>query len=296
MKRFFLNLLFFFLVFLAVNVMAFFVLARPTIMKDYVLPGKQLKKYHRFLMADSHGKAIRQCDLDAAGICNFSYDSDSYYDMLVKVNYLINNFQVDTIFLTVDDHTLSKYREKWTNRRRSIYYSTPGVYTRFYKISRVEFFFKKYFEYYTPLFSTGNAKVFRAYIESKISGKELPNYENFDISKEAASLPGRSKERVEMQYPSDQPSGFLQGCLAELVKLCRENSVEIVGIKFPLTDAFISELGGRSFHADRFLKEKGYPVIDLKNSLSNHTSYFRDQDHLNYTGSKHFVDLLKEQL
>lgn len=297
MKKFLKNILLFIMAFLLMNVLAYFILAKPTIMKGYFLSHKHLSKYNSFLLADSHGKAIRQSDLDASGICNFSYDSDSYFDILVKVNYLIENYQIDTLYLTVDDHSLSQYRERWTNRRRSIYYAGYKHFNEFYKTSLPEFLFKKYVEFYTPLFSTGNAIVFRRYIESKISGKDLSNYENFDFSDEKhLQRLKRSRERIKIQYPSDQSSEFLQKCLAEIVSLCQKNNIEIIGIKFPLTSEFIDELGDKSYHAERFLREKGYSIIDLKHSLANHTSYFRDQDHLNHEGSKHFMQLIKEEL
>lgn len=297
MKKFFYNILLFGLAFLMVNVLAYFALAKQTIMKDYILPHKTLSKYHSFMVADSHGKAIRQSDLTSTGICNFSYDSDSYFDMLVKVDYLVKNYQIDTLYLTVDDHTLSQYREWWTNRRRSIYYANYPQYKEFYHSSLSEFLFKKYVEFYTPLFSTGNAKVFRRYLEAKLTGKELPNYDNFDISVEKPEQRRkRSRDRIKIQYPSDKTSDFLRKCLTEIVTVCQQNDIEIIGIKYPLTREFIQELGDKSFHADLFLKEKGYRVIDMKASLADHTSYFRDQDHLNYTGSEQFITLIKEDL
>lgn len=297
MKKFLFNLLFFGLIFLLVNGAAFFVLSKPTILKDYILSKKMLTKYRNFMVADSHGKAVRQLDLANVQICNFSYDSDSYFDMLVKVDYLIKNYKVDTLYLTVDDHTLSQYRERWTNRERSIYYSSFELQNKFYRMSLPEFLYKKYVGFYLPLFTTKNTKIFSKYIESRITRNELPNYENYDFSKVSTSVRlRRSKDRVKSQYPSGNSSEFLKDCLEEIIHLCQQKNIEIIGIKYPLTHEFIDELGDNSFHADQFLKENGYKVIDLKKSFANQISYFRDQDHLNYAGSKNFIYLMKKLL
>ena len=72
----------------------------------------------------------RQQDLNALGITNFSFDSESYFDVYNKLNYLIRNHSVETIYLCVDDHTLSHYRQYWTNGQHSIYFSDYQDYKR----------------------------------------------------------------------------------------------------------------------------------------------------------------------
>lgn len=283
--------------FLLLNVVAFFALSKPTVLKGYILAPKLLKKHHSFMVADSHGRTIQQSDLAELGICNFSYDSDSYFDMLVKIDHLLKNYRIDTLFLTVDDHALSKYREWWTNRERSIYYSSFELHKKFYHTPLPEFVFKKYMEYYLPLFSTKNAKLFNSYLDSKITGKAVPNYENYDFSKVPSEKRiERSIDRIKSQYPKEGDSDFLRRCLNEIIARCQQKNVEIIGIRYPLTREFIDELGDRNYRADSVLEVNGYKVIDLKNCFPDSIAYFRDQDHVNLTGSKEFVKRLKEQL
>ena len=118
-KRILRNCLLFVLLTLLLNTLVFYLLAEPVLYKGYVLSKQQLGKNSNFLMGDSHAGVIRQQDLDRLNITNFAYNSESYFDVYNKLHYLTDNFQVDTLYLCVDDHTISMYRQSWSNRRQT---------------------------------------------------------------------------------------------------------------------------------------------------------------------------------
>jgi len=297
MKKFLVNIVIFSLLLIGINILGYFFLSKNVIFKDYIIPVRELKSYNSLLLGDSHSNAIRQSDLEKPGIANFSFDGDSYFDILAKLDYLIPGYRPDTIYLCVDDHTLSKYREYWMNRDRSIYYAPFSLYRDYYNYSKVWFLYKKYGQLYLPFFNTKNSKLFGAYIKSRIHPVIEHDYTDFSF----ASLPeqnriDRSVDRVETQFPSGESSGLLTRCLNEIIDDCMENGITLIGVKFPLTGEYLDALGSRSYHADTILEARGIPVWDFRSSLVNRDSLFRDQDHVNNTGSEIFVGLLEKKI
>ena len=285
------NIALFIILLLVINFLAYLLIAEPLLYKGYFIPKNVMKKYNSFLLGDSHAKAIRQTDLDQLHIFNLGYDTDSYFDSALKLNYLIRNKFADTVYVCVDNHTLSHYRESWTNRDRSLYYANYNEYIKYYKTSPIKFWLEKNIYIYLPLLKTENSKVFKKYLYSIFKGNKPKNYENFDISTSSEEdLIQRSIDRVNTQFPDETQSENLMHTLKEMLDLCDENNIVVYGIKFPLTREYLNVMGNKSYKADSlFLKEK-HKVYDFSYLFPDSTHYFRDQDHVNYTGSKEFVN------
>ena len=83
--------------------------------------------YDTYILADSHGLVLEN-DSEIYGAYNFSAASDSYIDMLRKIKYLARNTNIQKVYITVDHHTLSPYRERINNTDRSTFYSTSEDY------------------------------------------------------------------------------------------------------------------------------------------------------------------------
>jgi len=216
---------------------------------------------------------------------------------LAKLDYLIPRHKPDTVFLCVDDHTLSKYRESWMNKERSIYYAPYSLYKKYYHYSGSKFLLKKYGLFYFPFFNTKNSKVFGAYLISKFHPAPEHNYTNFDFAKlKEQDRIQRSENRFKTQFPSQESSKLLTHCLNDIIENCKKNHITLIGLKFPLTGEYIKVQGDMSYHADRVLQSQGIPVWDFRQSLTGQDSLFRDQDHLNNAGSKVFVGLLQQKI
>ena len=296
-SRVFRNCLLFAVLALAVNTLAFHFLAEPVLYKGYVLPKKQLRKYSNFLMGDSHAGVIRQQDLNKINTTNFAFNSESYFDVYNKLHYLTDHYQVDTVYLCVDNHTLSMYRQSWTNRSRSIYFSDIQHYKTYYNIAWRDYFLKKYLYFRFPLFDTSHSIILKEKISSTLRGEKPGNYDNYDFGEVPVERRvERSRQRINTQFPGDQPSALLTDCLNEIISLCESEDIVLVGVKFPLTKEFYDALGEKSYQADSLFRVHQLPVLDYSRVYLDTISYFRDQDHLNHTGSEKFVGLMKSDL
>lgn len=284
MKKFISNLFIFLIIVFLFNIVVF-VFANDNYYKGY----KEFpyKKYHSFIMADSHGMPLDQF-AEKFGVYNFSANSDSYFDMKRKINYLIENeYRVRTIYITVDGHTLSPYRDENNNTDKSIIY-TSDISPDYIK--------EKYLKYYFPIFQLKVNPLFRSYLEHKIK--------NIFTEKNKASndiiwskLPEteqmiRSEERVIGQFPAKHKSLKLEKTLLEIINLCKTNEIELIGIKFPVSKTYLKIVGHRNYGADQLFISNGLKVIDNESTFIDNDNYFGDQDHLNPKGGEAFVEKL----
>jgi hypothetical protein len=145
MNRFFINIILFILLLAGFSVYSFF------IVEKYYHSGSGYEQvnlsYHHYILGDSHSYKLKDFT-ENAGIYNFSFGSDSYYDMYRKLNYLIDNTRLETVFITVNDQSLSVYRERQNNLDRSIFYTTQKEYDNLYEYLKV-----KYISRYITLFN-----------------------------------------------------------------------------------------------------------------------------------------------
>jgi hypothetical protein len=260
----------------------------------------QIAEFRKILLSDSHGAVIKQEDLNEIGIYNFSYGSDNYRDMLFKIYFLNKiNPNLDTILITVDNHTLSKYRENFNNIDRSIFYLDNNLdIPRLLKYSKIELLFLKSY-FFLPLFRTNNSKLFYAYIKSKLDFLLQKNKNN--SLKEWSMLDAESKikkckERFLMQFSEREGSNMEMEALEEIIDYCNKNNIKIIGFKFPLSKQYLIMLNNVNYGADSILYKKNIPIIDLQDEFIEYDEYFSDQDHMNDFGSKEFCRILNRKL
>ena len=297
MKRFITNILLFCVCGIIINYAVYVFLSKPILYNSYYPTIDELNNYKCFLLSDSHGKAISKGDLEKIGIYNFAFDSDSYVDMLLKLHFLINNAQPETIFLNADDYTLSPYRETMNNQYRSIRFCDKTLYKQLYGGYYISFLFKKYIKPYFPLLNTENGKLFYLYLSSFIKSNKSFENKKHDFSKLSyARKIAACKNRMQYQFPTDRGSELLKQSLLAIITLCRQKEIRLIGIKFPLTEIYMDLLKNRSYGADILLKNHGVKVIDFKNIFGDREYLFYNQDHLNKIGSKAFVLQLEYQL
>ncbi|RLD66249.1 MAG: hypothetical protein DRI95_07110 [Bacteroidetes bacterium] len=213
--------------------------------------------------------------------------------MMLKLNFLNNNAAPETIFLSVDDHTLSPYRENMNNRSRSIHFCDRYLYKQFYGQEYLSYIFEKYCYPYLPLLNTNNSKLFYSFLTSFFKVKKLDE----DSTSQFADLSYEQKiksckDRMQYQFPQDNKDKNLKcfnESLLQIISFCKNNNITLIGVKFPLAKNYIEVLGDKSYHADIFAKKQGVKIIDLKNIFISRDPLFTNPDHLNKMGSKEFV-------
>ena len=287
MEKFLKSAFRFTLIILVLNVIIFFV--KDLLFREYY---KYSDKFDNYLLADSHGWKLRDYT-ERMGVANFSYHSESYRDLNRKLTYLIENEEVDTVFLSVDDHTLSPYREKSNNDYKSVKYDyIRGGYNL---IDYIKFKLQYYVVIFDPniraiishFFTEQALKLVEKENPERVSIKDIPwpqmNAKQRDILAE---------ERLQEQFPSEKHSDKLEESLVEIINTCREHNITLSGIKFPLSDEYLEKLGEFSYDADSVLISRGIKVLDFKESFRNNDEYFEDPDHLNRTGANKLIDSL----
>lgn len=55
---------------------------------------------------------------------------------------------------------------------------------------------------------------------------------------------------VAAQFPNAVRSKNLVQNVQEIIQLCKENNIELVGLRFPLSDAFIEKMENKNYGAD----------------------------------------------
>lgn len=289
MKKFIKNISYFLILLFIIN-LALYYYGNKLYYNKYSSPSLEFDSY---LLADSHGGRLYDFT-EKYGVYNFSDGGDSYFDMYRKTLYLINNTKVDTIFITVDDHTLTPYREKLNNLDRSIKYCTKNDFNNFYSYLK-----EAYFNYYIMFFQPKVRSLIKLYFESKIKSIFSPNRNSSQkkrtIKWKMRTIADRiqsSQKRAELQFSEKEVSITLSKSLVDIINICNENSITLIGIKFPLASEYIQVLGNSTSHAQQLFKEKNLKVYDMRNIFINNSEYFENQDHLNKVGGKLFVDKL----
>jgi len=254
----------------------FYFVAYNRYYKDYE---KYDLNYNSYLFADSHGTPIGT-QLEKYGIYNFSAASDSYFDMLIKIKYLIKHTNLERIFITVDDHTLSPYRENTNNLERSSYFIISEDYSNVFKGIGIKL------DKFLVLLNPGIRGIIRSYFQSMVlTTKVSINWNLLTPEEQNISAQSRFIEQFNYENKSEQ----LTETLIRIIELCKENNIEIIGIQFPLSEVYFAKIGDKSFGANAIFMKNQLKVYDYRELFFKHDDFFMNQDHLNEIGSKEFV-------
>lgn len=303
MKRFLINVFLFGFGYLVLNILAYQFLMKPVLYNTPYLELDNSRGMNKLLLSDSHGAALFKDDLKPLGIINGSTGSDSYYDMYYKLKYAISQQKIDTVILTADDHTLSKYRERSNNLERSLGLSSFADYKDFLPMPHWRFLYVKSVGNYLPLTNVNNSELLYRYLVAelkgigkpkKLLGAERKTYGYSKLTEQQKKQ--RSISRMKDQFIDKETSASLKACLTEIIALCKENNIALIGLKFPLTGTYINTIQDNNYGADAFLKENNVPVIDTKTVFQTDDTLFKDQDHLSPVGSEMFCKLLAQKL
>jgi hypothetical protein len=285
MRKFITDIVIFLSILLVVNFFFFKILG-----KYYWADYKEIKvDFHTYLLGDSHGLSLQDYG-ESDGIYNFSMASDSYRDMILKLKYLIRNTKVDTIIISADDHMLSPYRERMNNSDRSVFFSNSQDFDSYY-----DYFINKYIKYYVVLLQPKGRTILWNLFVSNIS-KNIREDSEFNTDKWAnLSISQRqdiARKRRNLQFFEEKSSSVLADDLNEIIKICDENRIFLVGLKYPITKEYSIAINGKSYNADSVLIASGKKVLDFSSLYFDRPDFFSNQDHLNEKGGSFFSSYL----
>jgi len=202
----------------------------------------------------------------------------------------------EAVILTADDHTLSKYRDKFNNKERSIIYSDYASFSMYYPTTRLSYLYHKYAFRFIPMLNPNNSRLFNKFLLSKIKinqeGLKTQQRNWIDFKDKKANCEDRKK----FQFKNDEISIEMKDCLQDIIRLCKMHNIKLYGIKYPLAKTYIEVLGTASYHADSVFTTNGLIIFNYREAFVNHDDYFMNQDHLNEQGSTEFAKLLKAEL
>lgn len=248
--------------------------------------------YNAVLLADSHGESLGQDPLDGLGIINLSTGSDNYGDMYAKLTAALEaRPTLDTVYITVDDHTLSEYRQIADNNERSVLVTDAATAAVAYGWSAVQFIPRRYINPYVPLFSPTHGELIRKMIAAAVRdlvdddrGSDADDVVPWgDLSEERRIR--RARNRLDTQF-GGAASPELRAVLLSLLALAESNGLMVIGVRFPLAPSYLAVLGDTTFGAETVLRERGYPVLDFKYIFADDPTLFRNQDHINERGAE----------
>jgi len=286
MKGFVSKVLFFLSIMGLVNLLLF-ILVKLFYIRDYE---EVDLNYSTYLLADSHGMPLGDFTEDF-DVHNFSEHGDSYLDMERKLKYLIANTEVSKVYISVDGHTLSPYRENFNNIDRSAYYSALEDHEDLF-----DFLEEKYLQYYIVFLHDKYGLVIRHFLEkelfdfSKWKSQKKISWKN--LSNEARDQ--KSTLRANDFFPGPQRSSVLTVSLRNIISICKTNGIELIGVKFPLSQSFHKAIGSKSYRAEDIFYKEGLEVQDYDSLYLGQDAFFRDQDHLEREVGAEFAGVMFE--
>ncbi len=282
MKKFVLNIILFGLCLLSVNTIVFSI-QYHIYLKPYGIIDIE---YDTYLLGDSHGGVLNRFT-EEYGVYNFCYGTDSYIDMLRKLKYLIRNSRVKRIIITLDENTLSPLKDNSNNLDRSVHF----MIWKDYPISTIT---KVYLKYYIVLFNPKCRDIVSLYLKTKLLRQIRPN-NNEEIKWDKLPAAARELESfrfVKRVFNYESKSELLSSALENIITLCEQNNIKILGIKYPLSKELIETIGDRGYSADSIFYNKGLKVYDFKSLYIDNDRYFRNIDHLNEIGGREFAKVI----
>ena len=217
-------------VFILIIINLFFLYVKNIYLDKYIVGGSRQEKMidlgkikNKIFLADSYGNALN--DLSEFGVSNFSSPSDCYIDMENKLMFILKNTKIDTLFISINDHTLSKYRESANNISitNTLNNNKEKMILNIFPIanSHVTNLFKSFiWSIFAKLFSKNDEK-------NIIDNSK--KWHDLDKSKKIK----RAKNRIDYQFQSKIRSEILYNSLSRIIQLCKKNNVYIIGIKIP---------------------------------------------------------------
>ena len=236
------------------------------------------------VLGDSHARKLKQKYFSSRGVYNLSYTSDNAIDMLTKLRFMVRQgIPPDTVVLECDWHMFSPYRSTKNNFSRSVLFSDFGSYRRLYGFHPVEYAAYRYVFPAVPMLNLGNAGLLRRKLFPGWSGGS-PEPVWHEISPQERVV--LAEARLTEQFRGDELDETLMAHFADIVKVCGENGIRIVGVRFPVTTEYRNRLPGAAVASTRrFFETLGITIHDFS-ELYDDPRHFDDADHMDRKAAK----------
>jgi hypothetical protein len=271
-----------------VNSTIYFYLTKEVVFNKYIYNENSIENYNTFMLSDSHGDALKNLT-NQFDIFNFSYVGDNYQDMYYKLLYLSSHIDSnDVILITVNHHTLAKYRDVSNNTVRNLAYlnSIDDVLDDDLDI---EFHKSKLFNK-TPLLMAAYGSFYFDYIKNCLKGDFIDDMSFANIP--AIIQKKQILNRFEQQFGNEDPSEKGLFFLNKIIEICKKYKFQLKGIKYPVSNLYFNKIKDFDMNAESVLLLNNIETIDFQKDLFFSDDMFKDQDHLNKKGAKVLLEKL----
>jgi hypothetical protein len=100
----------------------------------------------------------------------------------------------------------------------------------------------------------------------------------------------KAASRKIKQFSGENSSRELTTRLEEIIALCNEYKIKLVGVKFPLSKEYFCLIGNSNYGADKILKSHNVPILNYKELFMKEPKCFADQDYLSDLGGKKLTE------
>lgn len=302
MKLFIRDLLILTLGLILLNLGLYYFVTKDLLYKDYEVDLNEVSGTDVFIFADSHGWMLTKDSeknaktLRGKGIYNFSYGSESYHDIYLKLNWLFNNgIKPKKILISADRHMLSKKRDKNNNLNRSIFYSSYGEYSQIKKKRHIDYYVRKNVVRYLPMASQGNSKLIKEFLYGKVWPDQDKLLIEWATSVDSTRIESAKNKALD-HFQSGSKSKDLVKSLKLIFSFCEKHEIEIIGVKFPLDGIYLDLIKNMDLGVDSVFTASNIKILDYENLYYNKSQLFLNQDHLNTSGATTFIDKLIEDV
>jgi hypothetical protein len=217
-----------------------------------------------------------------------------------KLTYLIQRNRIDTVYIQVEGQILSAFRNGSNNEDRSVYYASVSDFENVYSYLK-----EAWIRHYIVLLNPKSQSLFRYYIRSQFADefrvRDTGSVSWTEIDENERKQ--RSVERAEQFYNGGLSEEQIETFM-DILNICRENNIRVIGIKFPLPVEMIHALGGEAgeevyqnnLTANGLFSDSGIEIWDYENRFMDQPELFRDEDHLSMEGGVLLGDSLSARI
>lgn len=254
------------------------------------------------ILGDSRAEKIEEAVL-GPGFTNLAHASDGVKDMHAKLRFLLRTgARPDVVLLQCDWHMFSMYRVHMNNRNRGLAFSTYDDGSAVYQCSLIEHVVNRYLVRWIPLIDPGNSGIFQSKLAAALFG-ETGGPQNWTAvagtGRWDTMSPDRARARVNWRYTQFFSEPWVPEnaqAMVDLVRLCQENDIRVIGIRYPVVPSLQAMIDATDLTAIRgFYEALGIAILDFSQVIRD-PALFQDQDHLNSAGVEVFSRILRDQM
>jgi len=217
---------------------------------------------------------------------NLSFGSDNFLDMYRKLDFVNSLNKIDTVYISLDEHLFSSYRDNFNNNHISSFIAENKSLIESINDFNVLPGSKGHLFFQTKI----KSGLYNIIKPSSTLNKKDQNWEDFSNNSKII----KAKKRVALQF---KDFSILQSNYFDSIYYyCNKFKIKLIGVKFPLSKDYLIVRNNNPNFKEYNINYHNIQLIDFSETFIYSDSFFRDQDHVNEKGSNYIISKLKNNL